>query len=372
MKIYHVFYQKKKYGGSESYVEMLQAYSKYEHQVVYVKDRYPKLPSIINTYLGFDHLIKELKGKNEDCIVHSHFFMSGYLAERYGLKSVTTSHSLLSEEYKLSLYDTKKLISRLDLYFSYVICRFWEKRMYPKIKNLMVISDFHKQELENMRAKPLKIQAPIDLRLFKAEKKRTNNKEFILLFLARPTYLKGLHVLTEALNLIDKSLPIKLMIVGDSYKWMGNYLCYQPCVKSTNDDSGEFLFRMKADKNRIVIKKEVCHKDIQEYFAACDALVCPSLYESLGFVNMEAMACGRPVIASSAGGITEIVKDGDNGLIFENNNPKNLAEKILLLYSNKDLLNKLSKNALNFIKNYDFQKHIRIMDGYYEEIYGRN
>lgn len=372
MKIYHVFYQKKKYGGSESYVEMLQAYSKYEHQAVYVKDKYPKLPSIINTYLGFDHLIKELKDKNGDCIVHSHFFIPGYMAEKYGLKSVTTSHCLLSEEFNLSLYDTKMLISRLDLYFSYMICRLLEKIMYRQIKNLTVISDFHKQELENMGAKPLKMLAPIDLQLFKAKKKRKNRKEFSLLFLARPTYLKGLHVLIKALNLIDTSLPIKLIVVGDSYKWIGDDLCYQPCVKSTNDDSGEFLFRMKADKNRVEIKKEVPHKDTQQYYADCDALVCPSLYESLGFVNMEAMACGIPVIASNAGGITEIVRDEDNGLIFENNNRKNLAEKILLLYKSKDLQNKLSKNALNFIKNYDSHKHIRIMDRYYGNIYEGN
>ena len=47
----------------------------------------------------------------------------------------------------------------------------------------------------------------------------------------------------------------------------------------------------------------------------CDAFICPSIYEPLGIVNLEAMACGLPVVASATGGIPEVVVDGETGYL---------------------------------------------------------
>jgi starch synthase len=43
--------------------------------------------------------------------------------------------------------------------------------------------------------------------------------------------------------------------------------------------------------------------------------VCPSIYEPLGIVNLEAMACGAPIVATATGGIPEVVEDGETGLL---------------------------------------------------------
>ncbi|MBL3955941.1 glycosyltransferase, partial [Bacteroides thetaiotaomicron] len=54
---------------------------------------------------------------------------------------------------------------------------------------------------------------------------------------------------------------------------------------------------------------------IQEILTAADTFVCPSIYEPLGIVNLEAMACGTAVVASDVGGIPEVVVDGTTGTL---------------------------------------------------------
>lgn len=61
---------------------------------------------------------------------------------------------------------------------------------------------------------------------------------------------------------------------------------------------------------------------------ACDVFVLPSLRESFGVVQIEAMACGKPVVATRNGGSEEIITSEDYGLLCEPASPEELAEKI--------------------------------------------
>ncbi|PEG32886.1 hypothetical protein CQY20_33860 [Mycolicibacterium agri] len=56
--------------------------------------------------------------------------------------------------------------------------------------------------------------------------------------------------------------------------------------------------------------------------------MCPSLYEPLGIVNLEAMACGTAVVASNVGGIPEVVADGETGLLVQPDEPQALADAL--------------------------------------------
>lgn len=63
---------------------------------------------------------------------------------------------------------------------------------------------------------------------------------------------------------------------------------------------------------------------------ACDVFVLPSLAESFGIVQIEAMACGKPVVATYNTGSEEIITSEELGLLVEPANPKELGEKILI------------------------------------------
>ncbi|GAB5517422.1 glycosyltransferase family 4 protein [Rhodopirellula baltica] len=77
--------------------------------------------------------------------------------------------------------------------------------------------------------------------------------------------------------------------------------------------------------------------DIPAIMNSIDVLVIPSRYEGLGLVNMEAMACGKPVIGSRDGGIAETVIDNETGLLFENEDVGGLRDAMLRLVADAKL-----------------------------------
>ena len=97
----------------------------------------------------------------------------------------------------------------------------------------------------------------------------------------------------------------------------------------------------------------MAHEKLASYYSQCDAVVMPSRWEAFGLVAIEAMKYGKPVIVSDKGALPEIVKDGQNGLVFDFNNPKSL----------QSVLGKLSKDKLHEMGNKaekDFMEHYRL------------
>jgi alpha-maltose-1-phosphate synthase len=69
-------------------------------------------------------------------------------------------------------------------------------------------------------------------------------------------------------------------------------------------------------------------REVIQLLSHSTLFACPSVYEPLGIVNLEAMACGTAVVASKTGGIPEVVADGETGLLVRPDEPEPLAEAI--------------------------------------------
>lgn len=92
-------------------------------------------------------------------------------------------------------------------------------------------------------------------------------------------------------------------------------------------------------------------EDTQAYYQDADLLLMLSKNEAFPFVVLESMAQGVPVVTVPVGGVPEVVKHMENGVLLENYNPESLAREIEKLIKNKSLYTELSKNSIETIKN---------------------
>lgn len=128
---------------------------------------------------------------------------------------------------------------------------------------------------------------------------------FIFIYIGNMIAAKGVDVLLDAYEEIPDALKTKCILV---------------MVGGGNKDE-EILQRInEPDFNGLVIKSSpVSHADIPIWLGASDCLILPSFAEGYPNVLVEALACGKPVIASNVGGVPEIVQHGKNGLLVPAN-----------------------------------------------------
>jgi glycosyltransferase involved in cell wall biosynthesis len=134
---------------------------------------------------------------------------------------------------------------------------------------------------------------------------RSPDGPFELLFVGRLVERKGVHLLLDALARRADGPPVVLHVVGDGPE------------RARLQERAEALGLGAA----AIFHGFVSRAELERRLAACDAFVLPAVVdakgdtEGLGVVLLEAMAYGKPVVASAAGGIVDIVRDGRNGLL---------------------------------------------------------
>ncbi|WP_254530974.1 glycosyltransferase family 4 protein [Natrinema gelatinilyticum] len=95
----------------------------------------------------------------------------------------------------------------------------------------------------------------------------------------------------------------------------------------------------------VVCHGEIPHPDLPSYYAAADVFCLPSHTESFGLANIEAMACGVPVVTTDLEGIKTYLANGENGLLVQVGDPKDLADKLSMLLDSPELRSRLGEQA---------------------------
>lgn len=148
-----------------------------------------------------------------------------------------------------------------------------------------------------------------------------------ILYVGRIEYIKGIITLIDAI----KGTGIKLKIVGSGVleTELKEYCAAQNIVEA------EFLgFKNKAQVFELTYNARL--------------IVCPSVcYENFPFAVVESFLFSKPAIGSRIGGIPELIIDGETGFLFEPGNPLDLREKLLNLWNDEQLLEKMKASTRN-------------------------
>jgi len=155
-----------------------------------------------------------------------------------------------------------------------------------------------------------------------------SNNEKLIVMAGRLVYLKGGHILIKALQVLGRT-DIKVVFIGSGRD--ENYL-KQLVSESKLVDLVSFMgFQPESA--------------VAAWYQAADMVVVPSLKDVFPLVLLEAMALEKPVIATSVGGIPELISDQKNGLLVPPDDEVKLAEAIKELLEKPNLANYLAKNA---------------------------
>lgn len=239
-------------------------------------------------------------------------------ASRLGIPSVATNHTIFLAHESRTIWGTVSLFLPTRYYLPYARAIISVSRAADRfIENLLG---------EGYEGKRYVIPGGVDVERYRPPE-REPEEEYIL-FVGRLVYRKGLHVLIRALPRIRRD--VKLYVVGKGYMEFPAYL----------------LAKAYGVEDRVRFFGVVPEKEKLELYRNATVVAVPSIVnESMGIVALEAMASGRPVVATMVGGLGELIEDGETGILVRPGDDVALAEAINMLLEDRSLRKKLGESA---------------------------
>ena len=180
------------------------------------------------------------------------------------------------------------------------------------------------------------------------------NQPLKIVFSGRCTNIKGAHILVEAIKLLPSDIPLEVHFFGPYW-----------------DDTayGKSVQEMVHGDARFKAPRMIAPAEIVEELKQMDICVIPSLWPETGPLSLfDAFAAGLPVIGTRLAGIAERVKDGENGLLFEWGNSRDLANKLKQVLTDRPFLEKL---RISIRDNKTFEEAAREIEQLYSSIVGK-
>jgi len=184
------------------------------------------------------------------------------------------------------------------------------------------------------RDKFIVIPYGVNLNCFKKETKQDDI--FRVIFVGTVGVRKGVIYLFRALERLNL-LNFECLIIGN----------LEPDFK--------LFFKKYRQYFRYI--QRVPHNYLRYYYSNSSIFVLPSIDEGMAYVQMEAMACGLPVICSTNTGAEEVIRDNMEGFVVPIRDSEAIRDRIEYLYNNPPELKKMSINALQRVKNYSWDSY---------------
>jgi starch synthase len=252
------------------------------------------------------NMVSDIAGAD---LVHSHTWYANFAGQvassLHGIPHLITAHSL----------EPLRPWKEQQLGGGYRLSSSIERTAYEQAAGIIAVSDGMRKDI--LRAypqiDPAKVSVVhngIDLQAFQA----ADNPDLVrangvdpdqrsVVFVGRITMQKGLPYLLKA----AKELPSDVQLV----------LCAgAPDTPQILQEVTDLVNELRKTRDNVVwVEKHLSREELIAMLSAATVFACPSIYEPLGIVNLEAMACGTPVVATATGGIPEVVAHNETGLL---------------------------------------------------------
>ena len=252
------------------------------------------------------NMVSDIAGAD---LVHSHTWYANFAGQvassLHGIPHLITAHSL----------EPLRPWKEQQLGGGYRLSSSIERTAYEQAAGIIAVSDGMRKDI--LRAypqiDPAKVSVVhngIDLQAFQA----ADNPDLVrangvdpdkrsVVFVGRITMQKGLPYLLKA----AKELPSDVQLV----------LCAgAPDTPQILQEVTDLVSELRKTRENVVwVEKHLSREELIAMLSAATVFACPSIYEPLGIVNLEAMACGTPVVATATGGIPEVVAHNETGLL---------------------------------------------------------
>ncbi len=306
---------KKELIKDEIFLEIIR---RYQNKIPFIKNSY------LNTFVIKSHAINSSKYLKEcDIFVGWSGSSLETLIEAKKLKKVTIlerGSSHYNYQMKILSEINKDFIPNYDS---------WQRELleYELADYISIPSSFVKRTfIENgIPEKKLLVNAyGVNLTEFKQIEKKDNI--FRIIFCGSMSIQKGSHLLLQAFHELNLS-NCELLHLGSVQNEMKKYL-------------------KKYKRDNLILKGHQPQNKLYEFYSQGSVFVIPSLQEGMAMVQLQAMACGLPLICSTnTGGDDLITKDGEEGFVIPIRDVEAIKEKILYLYNNQDIAKEMGQKA---------------------------
>lgn len=362
MKIIHIIPSLRKGGAERLALDIcIELNRRVEVEVCLIalsgQNDYPFLSEKINYQVIHSKAVPSISGKPEvqigelmgfikafkPDVIHSHLFEAD-LVSRWdvlqGVKYFSHCHDNMHQLRNFRLRDVSSKRRIAELFEKKIICR-----LYKKSNNRFIAISRHTKAYfeavlpDSLRTKIFLLHNAIDYDRFFYDRKQ--NEKLVVMNIGSFVPKKNQQLLISVVKTLrNRGVDCEAVLLGDGPE--------RENVRRITEHEGLSVF----------VEMPGNVSDVEVRLRKPAIYVHTAWYEPLGLVLIEAMASGLPVVTLNGGGNADLMENGKNGFIIEEQNPELFADKILEIWGNQSLYRRMSSYAQEYAKRFDIKEYV--------------